>query len=196
MTHLMRILGTTLVPILLLTSASAQKAAPPNFDLKGESIGESIEAFKKVHPAARCFKTDRERVVQQGEDYCAMHKGVSFAGFPALVDDDCDQVEARIGDGHDCFEGLIARFRSGNLIELTYTVNPQGDMDVALKQVFSALTEKFGKPNVPQRAIWSNDKEVLVVSPFAHPPRREGGKYVNVVMILLATKDDPSKKDI
>src|SRR5215472_1594912 len=108
---------------------SPQKAA--HFDLKGESIGESLETFKAKHPDARCSKVEPERVAEWGEDACTVQKGVSFAGLPALVDGDCDHVEAKVGDGHNCWEGLSAQFRGGKLIRLSYSVEAEGGQDWA-----------------------------------------------------------------
>ena len=81
----------------------------------------------------------------EGGDSCAVHRGISFAALPALADDDCDQIEANVGNGPNCWERLNAQFRKGKLIQLTCCVEAEGGPEFAFNQVVSALTRKFGK---------------------------------------------------
>jgi hypothetical protein len=120
--------------------AAIPQQPPKRFDLKGETIGETLETFKSLHPSARCSKIEPERKAQLGEEGCMVYKGISFAGLPALSDADCDQIESKVGDGHNCVEGLSASFRNGKLIQLTYVVNAEGGGEWAVSQVISALS--------------------------------------------------------
>jgi hypothetical protein len=210
---------------------TAQKPAQ-QLDLKGETLGESLEAFKKAHPGARCWKTEPEPV---GEDTCVVHRGISFAALPAVVDEDCDQIEAhaaifwyrfKLGDGHNCWEGLSADFRSGKLIRLAYSVEAEGGPEFALNQVLSALREKFGNPDFGEYGSddvrngaglkqwldpgnggvvslpnlrgkrWSNGNEVLIVMPAHELPVGQGKPKANVISVTLGTIENNAKKDI
>ena len=117
---------------------------------------------------------------------------ISFAGLPALSEANCDQIAAKVGDGHNCWEGLTALFRNGKLNFLSYSVNAEGGREWAMFQVVSALTEKFGKP---EHGGWSNDKEILVVHTDEFPVG-QGKEKVSVVIISLSTSEDYAKKDI
>ena len=176
--------------ILLGVSTAAQKPIR-QFDLKGETLGESLEAFRKTHPAARCLKNDPALTVRMGKDGCAVHRGISFAGLPALVDEDCDQIEAKVGDGHNCWEGLSAQFRNGKLIQLIYTVEAEGGPEFALNQVLSALTEKFGKPE-QTKTIWIRGNEVLILARSGLPIGQGKGK-VSVITVILAVNENAMK---
>src|SRR6516165_4418862 len=192
--------GAMLIVILVWAfPAAAQKPSSPQFDLKGDTVGETIEAFKKAHPSAHCFKNDPARVVQNGEDTCEVHRGISFAGLPAMVDEDCDQAEAanfKVGDGHNCYQGLIAQFRGGKLIFISYTVEAEGGLDIALKQVLTALYEKYGEPT--KNGTWSNGREVLYLRNWKTPDERRNGtiRYTDTILIELYAIEDISKKDI
>ena len=189
----MNLLRMALMPILLLSIPHvAQKHSSPHFDLKGETLGESLEAFKKAHPYAHCSRTEPARQAQLGEEACTVYRDISFAGLPALSDGDCDQIESKVGDGRNCWEGLTGSFRNGKLSMLSYTVRAEGGRDWALSQVMSALTDKYGKPDGKG---WFNDKEVLVVH-TVELSVGQGKEKVSVVIISLATNEDYAKKDI
>jgi hypothetical protein len=164
--------------------------ATKHFDLKGETLGESLESFQKIHPSARCHKNPPEKVPMFGEDTCTVHRGISFAGLPALTDPDCDQIESKPRDGRNCSQGLTATFRDGKLVKLQYIVDPMGDKDLAYDKVMDALTHKYGKP---EHSGWSNNSEMLTVG--------VGGSFeehasTDFIIVLLCTKEDYSKKDI
>jgi hypothetical protein len=169
----------------------AKAQTPKHFDLKGETLGESLEAFKKVHPTARCEKTEPARQAELGEDGCMVYKDISFAGLPALADPDCGRIESRVGDEHNCWEGLTALFRTGKLITLSYAVEAEGGKEWAYRKVMDALTEKYGKP---EYSGWRNDSEALTVSVSDLPLK--GKSAVSVVYIILGSTEDYSKKDI
>ena len=196
----MKPLCVALVPILLLSIPSAaQKPSSRHFDLKGETLGESLEAFKKAHPDAQCSTTGTEWRAQLGEYVCMVYRAVSFAGLPASSDDDCDHIESKVGDGHNCWEGLNASIRSGKPSTLSYIVQAEGGRERALSQVVSALTDKYGKPeHVATNAPWSwfTDKEVLMV--YANElPVGQDGENVTTVNIELDTQENQAKqKDI
>lgn len=187
---------------------TAQKQAQ-QFDLKGETLGESLEAFKKAHSDARCRKNPLwptanypSAVVQMGEDSCAVHRGISFAELPAVAEDDCDQIEANVGNGPNCWEGLNAQFRKRKLIQLTYCVEAEGGPAFAFNQVVSALTKQFGKPEETVNSLrfdstktaWSRGNAILFVFAYELPVRE--GRTVNVISVTLGAIEDNAKKDI
>lgn len=193
--------------LLGVCSAALTAQKPSQFDLKGETLGESLEAFKKAHPGARCRKnplwpTANDPSAVEGEDSCAVHRGISFAALPALADDDCDQIEANVGNGHNCWEGLNAQFRKGKLIQLSYCVEAEGGPELAFNQVVSALTKKFGKPEETVNSLrfdstktaWSRGNEILFV--FAHELPVGDGRTVNVISVTLGAIENNAKKDI
>jgi hypothetical protein len=180
----------------------SEAQTPKHFDLKGETLGESLESFKKIHPSVRCEKNEPARQAEWGEEGCALHKDISFA-LPALADADCDQIESRVGDGHNCWEGLSASFRNGKLIMLTYSVEAEGGKEWAYRQVVDALTDKYGKLvdplteklGKPVYAAWRNESEILSVT-VNDFPLGQGKSPVSVVHIILGSTQDYSKKDI
>jgi hypothetical protein len=202
-THIGKPMALAFISLGVCSAALTAQKPAQQLDLKGETLGESLEAFKKAHPGARCWKTELERVVEVGEDYCAVHRGISFAALPAVVDEDCDQIEAKVGDGHNCWEGLSANFRHGKLIQLTYSVEAEGGPEFALKQVLSALTEKFGKPEHTVNALqfdrmkpaWSRGNEILFVL-AQELPVGQGKPKVNVISVTLGANENSAKKDI
>jgi hypothetical protein len=188
-----------IIPVLLFgISLSAQKPVPSHFDLKGERLGESLEAFKKAHPDAQCSTHAPERQAELGQDVCVVYRSISFAGLPALNDAECERIEPRLGDGHNCFEGLYASFRDGKLISLSYNVEAEGGKEWAIFKVLSALTDKYGKPeHLANEApwMWLNETEILLVYPHEMSIGKGKGN-VSYVIIDLEYKEDYSKKDI
>ncbi|HVS87691.1 MAG TPA: hypothetical protein VHF01_05675 [Candidatus Acidoferrum sp.] len=185
-----RITAGISLPLALACLGVAQNSG--HFDLKGERLGESLESFKKIHPLAHCSKNDPERQVQLGEDGCTVYRGVSFAGLPAVSDADCERMDAKVGDGRNCYEGLHASFRGGKLMLLSYVVSAEGGQEWALQQVISALTEKFGKS---ENRGWINGAEALTVH-GSELPLGQGKEKVSLIEITLSTIEDYSKKDI
>ena len=174
-------------------TATAQAQQTLHLDLKGETIGETLDAFKSLHPSASCTETEPERLIELGEESCVVSRGVTFAGLPAIRDSDCDQIVAKVGEGHSCWQGLTAAFRKGRLRLLSYAVNADGGVEWALSQVVSALTAKFGKPET--KGVWSNEKESLMVYAVDFP-RGNGPDKVVSIIISLSSNEDAAKKDI
>jgi len=117
------------------------------------------------------------------------------------VDEDCDQIEAKVGDGHNCWEGLSANFRHGKLIQLTYSVEAEGGPEFALNQVLSALREEFGNPDFgkygsSKSSKWSKGNEVLIVMPAHELAVGPGRGKVSLITASLAINEDNAKKDI
>ena len=110
------------------------------------------------------------------------------------------QIEAKFGNGHNCWEGLNAEFRNGKLIQLTYRVDAEGGPKYALNQVVLALTAKFGKPEPipPERgtAAWLRGKEILFLRPLEQLPVGQGKPKVNLIIVGLGAVEDNAKKDI
>lgn len=109
-----------------------------------------------------------------------------------MSDANCDQIQAKVGDGHNCWEGLSASFRGGKLISLRYTVNAEGGREWAQSQVISALAEKYGKPQV---GGWARGGESLIVRSDEFPVGN-GRDKVSVIIISLALNESFAKKDI
>jgi hypothetical protein len=170
--------------------ASAQM--PEHFELKGERLGESLEAFNALHPTALCSKSASENRPQLDDDGCVVLGGVSFAGLPAPTDSDCGRIESKVGDGRNCWEGIAATFRNGKLIMLSYSVQAQGGKEWARGQVVDALAEKYGKAD---HFGWMNATEVLTVHANDFPVGHDK-PTVSVIIIILGLKEDSAKKDI
>jgi len=188
----MRVVASLLVILSLSIRCPAQKPTE-HFDLKGEMLGETLDAFKKSHPAARCYRTEPEQQKKLGEDGCTVYRDISFAGLPASSDAICDQIQSKVGDGHNCWEGLHASFRGGKLIGLHYIVEAEGGPKWAESQVVSALTEKFGMPQYGRG--WLKGNEILLVHSDELPVGQAREK-VSVIIISLALNEDYAKKDI
>jgi hypothetical protein len=137
----------------------AKKPAPPSssgassgaFELQGDVLGESLEAFVAQHPKAQCDTS------QPSRDACYQWKEVSIFGLTAAAGAGCTLKKRYAAD---CLQGITARFTERRLTSLVYTVAgvDKSPADVELKK-------KLGAPTRESResTVWNSGNATLSV---------------------------------
>lgn len=138
-----------------IPDAPVAKQAPSgstgSFELQGDKLGESVEAFVAQHPKAECDKSQPLRAV------CYQWADVAIFGITAHAGATCSLKKRYAAE---CLQGITAKFTDQRLVSLVYTVAGADKSEAT-----AALAKKFGTPARESRdaSTWSSGSETASV---------------------------------
>jgi hypothetical protein len=138
----------------------AKKGSPPDsqadptgsaFELQGDKLGESPEAFAAQHPKAECDTS------QKAHTSCYQWADVSIFELSAHAAAGCNLKKRYAAD---CLQGLTARFADQRLVSLVYTVAGSDK-----SQATTALKKQLGSPTMDSRdgSVWNKNGATISV---------------------------------
>jgi hypothetical protein len=136
-----------------IVSAQTQRgnADPDDFELEGDSLGETLASFISHHPKIRCVdSTVKTKNCYQWED-------VSIYGMHAHPDPECSPEKHSLPI---CAQGLTATFKDQHLAFVSYAVEGTDKTDAVAK-----LKNKYPNTSMDTRevTIWVGSSGVLSV---------------------------------
>jgi|SRR5271155_5766690 len=133
-------------PVPKPSQPSSPQQAPSSepYELQGDKLGESVEAFMSQHPEAECDNAQKPRTS------CYQWRDVSIFGLSAHAGPGCNLKKRYAAD---CLQGITARFTDQRLVSIVYTVAGTDKTEAA-----AALKKKLGAPTMESRdgTVWNS----------------------------------------